>query len=109
MTQHQPYFDEAAKIRNWARKPNPNISFGYRLADGSTHSLDEMANDDIDFSDLLFVLRGCRVTDLRLEKGEWRHKAEGKNRDGREMVFIVVLFDESEELEIVTAWAVDRR
>jgi hypothetical protein len=108
MTKHQAYVDEASTIRRWARKPNPNISFGYRLPDGSTHSLQEMDKDDIDFADLLYVLRGCKVTELRLENGEWRHRAEGKNIDGRELVFVVVLNEEIEEIEVVTAWAVDR-
>lgn len=104
--QQQNYADLASKIRRWARKPSPNISFGYRLADGGTHSLQEMAKDDIDLNDLLSVLRNCRVTDLRLENGEWRHRAEGRNIDGRELVFILNLFDENEEIEVVTAWAV---
>jgi hypothetical protein len=100
------YVDEASKIRRWARKANPNISYGFRYPDGTTHSLQEMAKDDIDFDDMLRVLRGGKVTDLRLENGEWRHNVEGKDFDGRELVFVVVLCEESEEIEVVTAWAV---
>jgi hypothetical protein len=106
MIKRQAYADEAARIRKWSRKSSPNISFGVRYADGGTHSLREMANDNIDFDDMLRVLRGCRVTDARLEKGEWRHQAEGRDKDGRSLVFIVMLCEESEEIEIVTAWAV---
>lgn len=109
MTKHQSFPDEAAKIRRWTRKPNPNITFGYRYQDGTTHSLQEMDADDIDFNDLLFVLKNCTVTDLRLEKGECRYQAEGRNIDGKALVFIVNLYDENEEIEIVTAWAKDRR
>jgi hypothetical protein len=109
MIQRQEHVDAAAKIRNWSRKDNPNITFGVRYADGETHSLRAMADDDIDFEDLLRVLRSCRVTDLRLEKGEWRHNAEGRNKDGRHLVFVVVLDDVAEEIEVVTAWAVKKR
>jgi len=104
--QRQAYPDVAAKIRRWAQKPNPNITYGYRLRGGGTHSLEEMAKDGIDFNDMLRVLRTCRITDLRQERGEWRHKAEGRDKDGRDLVFIVNLSDEIEEIEIVTAWAV---
>lgn len=106
MTQRQAYVDEASKIRKWTRKGSPNISFGFQLANGSTHSLEEMSKDNIDIDDLLHVLRSCKVTDLRLENGEWRHQAEGRDKDGRHLVFIVVLDDVTEEVLIVTAWAV---
>lgn len=107
MTQRQDtVVDIAAKIRRWSRKPSPNITFGFRNAGGATHSLQEMAKDDIDFNDLLCVLRGCKVSEVRLENGEWRNRAEGRDKDGRPLVFIVVLSDENEEIEIVTAWAV---
>jgi hypothetical protein len=106
MAQRNEYPDVATKIRKWSRKQNPNISFGVRYPDGTTHSLRAMADDEIDFDDLLNVLKSCRVTDLRLEGGEWRHNAEGKDKRGRELVFVVILIEESEELEIVTAWAV---
>lgn len=43
---------------------------------------------------------------LHLENGEWRWNAEGRDKDGRALVFVVVLTDENEEIEIVTAWAV---
>ena len=109
MIKRQQYVDEARKIREWSRKSNPNISFGVRYPDGTTHSLRAMADDDIDFDDLLRVLRSCKVTDLRLEKGEWRQNAEGKDKDGRELVFVVVLDEVNEEIEIVTAWAVDKQ
>src|SRR5262245_35833821 len=107
MTARQ-YPDVASKIRRWAGKPEPNITFGFHRQDGGTHSLDEMANDGIEFSDMLTALRGCRVTDLGFENGEWRYRAEGRDRDGRALVFIVNVIDEEEEIEIVTAWAVDK-
>jgi len=106
MIQRQEHVDIAAKIRRWTRKASPNITFGFRFGNGSTHSMREMDNDSIDFDDMLHTLRGCRVTDLRLEIGERRHRAEGRDKDGRELVFIVVLHEENEEIEIVTAWAV---
>ncbi len=105
MTQSQEHVDVAAKIRRWCRKENPNITFGF-YHDGSTHSLQEMDNDNINLDDMLRCLRGCRVSDVRLENGEWRYRAEGKDKDGRDLVFIVVLYDESEEVKVVTAWAV---
>jgi len=43
MIQRQAYVDEAQKIRKWMGKENPNISFGFRYPDGTTHSLQEMA------------------------------------------------------------------
>lgn len=106
MIKRQEHVDAATKIRKWSRRGNPNITFGIRYPDGTTHSLRAMADDDIDFADLLRVLRSCRVTDLRLENGEWRHRAEGRDIDGRELVLVVVLDDLTEEIEIVTAWAV---
>lgn len=106
MMQHQQYVDEASKIRKWSGKPNPNITFGVRYPDGTTHSLRAMADDNINFEDLLRVLRSCRVTESRLANGEWRWNAEGRDKDGRALVFVVVLTDENEEIEIVTAWAV---
>lgn len=109
LIKRQAYADGAAKVRKWARKQNPNISFGYRLPDHSTHSLTEMDKDDIDFDDLLHTLRTGDVTSITDVEGELRHQVEGKNIDGRELVFVVNLFDEREEIEIVTAWAKDRR
>jgi len=109
MISRQVYVDSAAKIRKWARKPNPYITFGARLPDYSTHSLTEMDKDDIDFDDLLDTLRAPTVTAINDVDGESRHQVEGKNVDGREFVFIVNLLDEREEIEIVTAWAKDRR
>jgi hypothetical protein len=109
MTRHQPYIDSATKIRKWARKSNPHISFGARLPDYTTHSLNEMEKDEIDFDDLVDTLRTPTVTVIKDVNGELRHQVEGKNIDGREFVFVVNLFDEREEIEIVTAWAKDRR
>ena len=109
MTQHHNDVAVASKIRSWARKPNPNISFGYRFPDGSTHSLDAMDDDDISFPDMLRVLRSGKVTDLRLENGEWRHTVEGRDASDRDLVFVVVLYDEMEEIEIVTAWEKGKR
>ena len=109
MIRRQSYVDSAAKIRKWARKQNPNITFGYRLPDYGTHSLTEMDKDDIDFEDLLYTLKTGSVTSTTDVDGELRHQVEGKNIDGRELVFVVNLFDEREEIEIVTAWAKDRR
>lgn len=109
MIKRQAYADSAVKIRKWARKQNPNITFGYRLPDYSTHSLNEMDKDDIDLDDLLYTLRTGSVTSIADVDGELRHQVEGKNIDARELVFVVNLFDEREEIEIVTAWAKDRR
>ena len=109
MIKRQACVDSAAKIRKWARKQNPNITFGYRLPDYSTHSLSEMDKDDIDFEDLLYTLKTGFVTSITDVHGELRHRVEGKNIDGRELVFVVNLFDEREEIEIVTAWAKNRR
>ena len=109
MIKRQVFPDEIAKIRRWARKANPNITFGYRLPDGSTHSLREMDNDDIGFVDLLRVLRNAIVTEARFTNNEMRYQVEGSDSDARELVFIVTLSDPEEEIEVVTAWAKDRR
>jgi len=63
-----------------------------------------MDKDDIDFDDLLDTLRTPTVTAINNVDGELRHQVEGKNVDGREFVFIVNLFDDREEIEIVTGW-----
>lgn len=108
MIQRQVYHDVAAKVRKWLQNDEPYITFGKLLKNGSTHALDEMAKDEITFADMLHALRGCRVTDLRLEGNEWRYLAEGKDVDGRGLVFVLNLFDEREEIEVVTAWCKKR-
>ena len=111
MTKHQVILDGTAilaalaKIRAWANKLEPNISFGHRHPDWSSHSLEAMEDDGIQFMDLLWVLRHGSVIEAQLVDGEVRYVVRGSNLDGERFTLVVVLIEEFEEIELVTAWA----
>jgi hypothetical protein len=65
-----------------------------------------MDDDGIEYADVPFVLKGCRVTLVEWNErfAEWRYRAEGRNVDGIPMVFVVTITEEPKGLEIVTAW-----
>jgi hypothetical protein len=111
MTKHQVILDGQTildgftKIRAWVSKPEPNISFGHRFPDWSSHSLEAMEDDGIDFMDLLRVLRTGSVTEAQRVDDEVRYVVQGSNLDGERFTLVVVLIDEFEEIELVTAWA----
>lgn len=101
MTKHQILVDYASKIRTLARDPDTDWKF-------RDHSLDEMAKDGIDLVDAYFVIKAGRVSDMRLEKGEWRYTVEGKNVDGIKMAFPIVFSTEQKLIEIVTAFLIKK-
>ncbi len=99
-------FNELAKtISGLAADPETCWSFGSDVRpDGSTHALEEMRNDGIEFSDVVYVLKKCRVVRSQnvAKFKEVRHRVVGRNVDGIKMVFIVTLRERA--IEIVTAW-----
>jgi hypothetical protein len=105
MTRHQEVPNYEAKIKAWSRKPDPNITYGHRYPDGSSHSLNAMADDDIDFMDLLNALRRGRVSEVQVVDEEVRYVVQGADFQNRELNFVVVLIEENEEIELITAWA----
>ena len=64
----------------------------------SDHTCREMANDALDLSDCLNVLRAGVVEEAELCKGTWRYRM----RTSR--IVVVVAFRGEAHLRIVTAW-----
>jgi hypothetical protein len=64
----------------------------------SGHALREMANDGLEATDCLSVLRAGWVEFSELEPGSWRYRV----RTGK--LFVVVTFRSEEEFVVVTAW-----
>src|SRR5262245_42332018 len=97
LRQPQSYVHIATLIRTLASDSTVSVSF-------TNHARQRMKERGIEYSDVLYVLKRCVVTDERLEKGEWIHNAEGKNADGVPMSFAVVEYKSENRLKIVSAW-----
>lgn len=71
--------------------------------DGTTtyvkHAEDEMWNDGLTTNDITNVLTGGRITEEpELIKGEWRYRVHTQR------ICVVVEFESSDEIVVVTAW-----
>jgi hypothetical protein len=99
--------DVAELLRQLAESPETIWSFGSHVrADGGTHALDEMRKDDIDHSDLVYVMSRCAVVRSEPSRfGEIRYRAVGRNVDGVKMTFIVTIWEKMKKIEVVTAWS----
>ena len=93
----QSYEHVTGLIRAIASEEGVTVSF-------TNHARERMKERNIEYSDALFVLKNCVVTDERLEKGEWVHNAKGKNVDGEIVTFAVVEYRSQRRLKIVSAW-----
>ena len=62
------------------------------------HALDEMANDGLSQADCLNVLRGGWPNAAEYHNGRWRHQVHTRT------MCVVVQFDSSKHLSIVTVW-----
>jgi hypothetical protein len=96
------------RIHELAASSETEWSFGdYVGSDGNTHALKEMDKDGIDHADALYVLKRGRVTSCEFDTHylEWRYRVQGRNVDGKKMVFVVCVSESEGKIKIVTAWA----
>jgi hypothetical protein len=78
---------------------DPRVIFDYR-----DHALVEMGNDDLYRIDVENMLRRCRVTLVEDIDGEETWRAEGTDIDGRPIAAVIVPYEETIEVKIITAW-----
>ena len=97
-----PFENEAGILRRLAR--NANVVFVYR-----PHALDEMRNDGLYKIDVENMLRRCAISNIEASDGEDCWRAEGRDNDGRKVTAITVVYEEDEEIKIVTVWAAKAR
>lgn len=91
--------EEASRLRRLAK--NPRTVFTY-----SGHCEKELAKDAIAKIDVENMIRRCRVSMVELDKyGEETWRAEGKDFNGRTIAVVVVAYEMSFEIKVITGWA----
>jgi hypothetical protein len=87
----------ASRLRQAARREDAR--FLYRA-----HALDEIGNDGVSKLEVENMLRRCRVTQVELNGCDETLRAEGSDADGRPLVAIVVLYEETVVIKVITGW-----
>jgi hypothetical protein len=96
LSKPQTYDHIAGLIRRLA-KPGLNLTL-------TDHARQRMLERDIQYADVLPVLKSCRVVHEILNDGEWVYNAKGKNVDGEEIVFAVVPYESQNRIKIISTW-----
>lgn len=91
------YHDEGRRLRTLASKPD--VRFRFR-----DHALDEMAKDGITMLDVRSMLRRCSVVRAEQNRFEETWNADGSDADGRRMTVVVVAYEDTITIKVVTAW-----
>ena len=95
------YGHEGSKLRALARRDG--VRFWYR-----SHAESELRDDNIPKIDVENMLRRCRVTMVEEREGELTRRAEGTDADGRRIAVIVVPYEDTGIIKVITGWAIKR-
>jgi hypothetical protein len=87
----------AARLREIARRDD--VRFWY-----TRHAEIELRKDHVSKPEVENMLRRCRISLIETEKNEETLRAEGTDADGRSLAAIVVLYEESVVIKVVTGW-----
>lgn len=93
-----PFEHEAGRLRRVARR-------GTVFYTG--HAEVERKKDGIEKLDIANMLCRCGITlvETNKESGEEEWRAEGMDSDGRKISAVVVVYENSGEIKVVTTWA----
>lgn len=93
-----PFKHEAGRLREIARRGT--VFF-------TKHADIERKKDGIERLDVVNMLSRCTVSLVETdpESGEEELRAEGTDSDGRKIVAVVVIYEDTVEVKVITTWA----
>jgi len=93
-----PFEHEAGQLRRVARRATVFYT---------DHAEIERKKDGIEKIDIANMLCRCTVTLVENNKdnGEEEWRAEGTDSDGRKIAAVVVVYENADDIKVVTAWA----
>lgn len=93
----QIFHNEGARLRKLAS--NAGVSYKWR-----EHALAEMVKDDINKTEIINLLKRCKVVRVEQNRFEETWNAEGCDVDGNPIVVVLVVYEEHMTIKVVTAW-----
>jgi hypothetical protein len=91
------YQDEGRRLRALANNPLVRVKF-------RPHALDEMAKDNISILTVRNILKRCRVEKSEQNRFEEAWTAVGNDVDGNRISIVVVAYEDTITIKVITAW-----
>jgi hypothetical protein len=99
-----PFEHEAGRLRRLTKDPRTLVFY-------TDHAEIERKKDDISKLDIANMLGRCSISLVEVNKknGEEEWRSEGTDNDGRKITVVVVIYEDAQEIKVVTAWANDKK